>query len=99
MTFRKKKTGVVIQLGHTIRQKINPTAVAASLLEDTHNAQQNIVSDQLVIVRSVRQEADIARAAQKSVKDELVNESNIDCSDWGNAFCFESILCTQYAVI
>ena len=63
--------------------------MAASLLADTHNAQPNTVSEQLLGVRSLRQQADDARVAQKSAEDDLANESNINVSDWDNAFGIE----------
>ena len=86
MNRRQKRQGVSVPFGNNIRQRINTTAVAASLLADTHNAQPNTVSEQLLGVRSVRQQTDDARAAQKSAEDDLANESNINCSDWGSEF-------------
>ena len=89
MNRRQKRQGVSVPFGNNIRQRINTTAVAASLLADTHNAQPNTVSEQLLGVRSLRQQADDARAAQKSVEDDVTNESNINVSDWDNAFDVE----------
>ena len=47
----------------TIRQKVDITNTTANLLQDTHGAQQSILSNQLHSVPSIRQQANTMHTA------------------------------------
>ena len=69
----KRAAFEIISSRNAIRQKVNIHNTTASLLQDTHRAQQSIASDQLHAMPSIRQQANNIRAVSH---DQPTNYSN-----------------------
>ena len=62
-TTEKRAAIDAISTNNVIRQKVDITNTTANLLEDTHGAQQSVVSNQLHSVPSIRQQANTMHTA------------------------------------